>query len=69
MKEKETAELLSIDAAAVLLGLRSRTLDQWRHRGQGPAFVKIGVTVRYRRSDVEAYLETCTVAPQRRAGG
>ena len=31
------------------------TLDQWRRRGRGPLFMKIGGRVLYRLSDVEAF--------------
>ena len=34
------------------------TLAQWRYLGQGPRFMKIGRFVRYRWSDVEAWLGT-----------
>ncbi|MDZ5441758.1 helix-turn-helix domain-containing protein [Micromonospora sp. 4G57] len=33
-----------------------RTLEQWRYRGKGPRFVKVGRDVRYRWEDVDAYL-------------
>jgi predicted DNA-binding transcriptional regulator AlpA len=32
------------------------TLAQWRYLGKGPAFVKVGSAVRYRRSDVMRWL-------------
>ena len=32
-----------------------RTLERWRWKGQGPAFVKVGGRVIYRLEDVEAY--------------
>ena len=32
-----------------------RTLERWRWKGEGPAFVKIGGRVVYRLDDVEAY--------------
>ena len=45
-------------------GISTRTLEQWRWRGEGPKFIKIGGSVRYRVEDVEAYeqqhLLTCT---------
>ncbi|MCD2263266.1 hypothetical protein K3888_11210 [Dietzia aurantiaca] len=31
-------------------------LAQWRYRGQGPRFIKEGRWVRYRRSDVDAWI-------------
>jgi hypothetical protein len=32
-----------------------KTLANWRSRGTGPVFTKIGTSVRYLLSDVEAY--------------
>jgi DNA-binding transcriptional MerR regulator len=41
-----------------LLDVSERTLEYWRYRGLGPAFIRVGRrTVRYRLSDVEAFLE------------
>lgn len=34
------------------------TLTQWRHRKVGPPYLHLGRHVRYRQSDVEAWLET-----------
>jgi excisionase family DNA binding protein len=33
------------------------TVYQWRYRGMGPRGIKVGRHVRYRESDVEAWLE------------
>lgn len=35
-------------------------LAQQRYRGEGPRFVKFGRTVRYRWSDILAYIEAST---------
>ena len=32
-----------------------RTLERWRYTGEGPAYLKIGGRVIYRREDVETY--------------
>ncbi len=32
-----------------------RTLDNWRWRGEGPRYLKIGGRVIYRLEDIEAY--------------
>ncbi len=39
-----------------MLGVAASTIEQWRLRGQGPRFVKLGRSVRYRLSDVNSYL-------------
>jgi excisionase family DNA binding protein len=43
------------EAAEHLRG-KERTLERWRHTGGGPPFVKVGRAVRYRLSDLEAWL-------------
>jgi len=35
-----------------------RTLERWRSIGEGPAWLKLGGRVLYRRKDIEAYEET-----------
>ncbi len=51
-------ELLTTAETAVLLGVGKSTLDQDRLYGRlGLPFVRLGRSVRYRRSDIEAYLE------------
>jgi hypothetical protein len=32
-------------------------LRQWRYLGEGPRYLKVGATVRYRVHDVEAWLK------------
>ncbi len=52
------APLLNQKDAARFLGLSARTLESWRWRGQGPAYVRIGRNrVRYHRRDLEAFLD------------
>lgn len=48
--------LLTTQEAARELRLTKATLEAWRCRGGGPAFVKFGRAVRYRREDLEKFL-------------
>jgi excisionase family DNA binding protein len=48
--------LLTQDEAAELLKLSVRTVERLRVSGTGPKFLKIFRSVRYRPSDVEAWL-------------
>jgi hypothetical protein len=34
------------------------TLRSWRSQGRGPKFIKVGKLVRYRLSDVEAFMDS-----------
>jgi predicted site-specific integrase-resolvase len=38
-------------------GISHRTLERWRMRGGGPAYLKLGERVVYRMKDVEAFEE------------
>jgi excisionase family DNA binding protein len=50
LKEKEAAEYLNLE---------HQTLTRWRWASKGPKFYKIGKrgSIRYRREDLEAYIE------------
>lgn len=55
LKDREVADMLNIS---------ERTLPQWRYLGKYKddlPHYKIGRSVRYRRSDVEAFLRKCRV--------
>ena len=43
--------------AAAYLNVQSSTLEQWRWNGRGPRFSKLGRAVRYRQSDLDAFLD------------
>jgi hypothetical protein len=47
--------------AADLLRLSVRTLQAWRSRAFGPAFVRAGRAIRYRRRDLFAWMDANTV--------
>jgi len=60
-------ELLTTADVAGRLGVPPRTLEQWRYLGRGPAYIKVGnKSVRYRQSDIDAFLDDHRVVP---AGG
>ena len=48
--------LLTVDQAAIYLGLARSTLNKWRCHGGRPTFIKMGRAVRYRRQDLEGFL-------------
>lgn len=55
--------LMTRDEVAETYGVSKRHLELAPSRGDGPAFVRIGRSVRYRPIDVEAWLEANLVRP------
>jgi excisionase family DNA binding protein len=53
--------LLTQSECAELLRLSERTLERLRVSGSGPKFLRIRHSVRYRQTDVEAWLASRTV--------
>jgi excisionase family DNA binding protein len=49
--------LLTPDDVCVRLGIPKNTLYRWRSEGKGPPAYRIGKHLRYRREDVEKWLE------------
>jgi len=59
MNEKPKAPLLNEKQAAMFLGLKPRTLQAWRWSGGGPKYVRLSArAVRYRQSDLDAFVDT-----------
>lgn len=55
-------DLMNEKDLTAFTGLSAPTLRRWRGEGVGPRFVKLGGAVRYRRTDVLAWLETLAEA-------
>jgi len=49
--------LLSVGELAKYLGVPVATLYAWRYRGEGPPGFRVGRHLRYRWSDVQAWIE------------
>lgn len=61
MATNETDSIFLIDSkeAAFVLGISSRTLANWRCKGRGPAYIRLGKKrspVMYRVSDVQDWI-------------
>jgi len=55
--ESNLNQLMTEKEAAALICYTPRALQNWRLRGGGPKYVKIGRSVRYQRSDVLEFIE------------
>ena len=66
-QEKARAEpaVMNTANAAAYLDMRPGPLEIWRSTRRGPPYIKVGRSVRYRRSDLDAWLDqrTHTAAP------
>ena len=57
----QSARALTEREVAELLGLSVATLRAWRHRGNGPRFLRLGRSVRYLPSDVADFVRASAV--------
>ena len=51
-----TLDVMNTKEAAGYVRLGKPTLERFRISGDGPAYVKLGSAVRYRRADLDAWL-------------
>jgi predicted DNA-binding transcriptional regulator AlpA len=52
-----SGRLLDEHRTARYLGLRVKTLRNWRSAGKGPSYIKIGRIVRYRVTELDEFIE------------
>jgi excisionase family DNA binding protein len=65
---EDAAMLFTQAEAADHLRLSERTLKRWRVSGSGPAFVKLGRRVLYRKLDLEEWIASRVVHSTSEAG-
>jgi len=61
--QTSTEQLLTIEQLADVLQIPKQTLYRWRSEGSGPRGMRVGRHVRYRRTDVEAWLDERVAVP------
>ena len=52
-------QLLTEREAAEFLDLQPATLRHWRVQERGPVYYRIGGAIRYHRTDLMSFLDTC----------
>ena len=57
MEAVMSTELLTPGQASEVVGLSAKTLAHYRVSGEGPHFYKIGRFVRYKRCDLDTWIE------------
>jgi len=59
-------EWINEKIAAEMTGLAVQTFRNWRHWGKGPAYSKVGRSVRYALRDVQNYFQSRRIDPESR---
>lgn len=54
--------LLDTPGAGAYLGMPPDTLAYWRSMRTGPTFIRLGKHIRYRRADLDAYVQAQSVS-------
>ena len=60
MKEK----LLNVREASEILGVKAKTLYEWKYRKQNLPFVKVGKSLKIREQDLLDFIERNTKKPE-----
>ena len=55
-------EVMTTIEAAEYVGLKKPTMERFRFLGQGPAYCKLGGAVRYRKRDLDEWLDSRLVS-------
>lgn len=61
MSKDQNDEKMGQNAAAKYLSIHPNTLANMRNNGKGPNYYRIGTKILYKKTDLDAYLETCRV--------
>lgn len=56
-------ELFDESGAGAYLRKAPGTLKQWRYLGEGPAYVRVGRSIRYLKADLDAFLASNRIDP------
>jgi excisionase family DNA binding protein len=60
-----TEDLMTPGQVASYLSVAEQTLANWRSKGEGPRYVRVGTSVRYKREAIESWLKIRTVGSTR----
>ena len=59
MQNGQQDKLISPEALGELVDVPVATIYKWRTTGKGPRGLRVGKHLRYRMSDVDAWLDAC----------
>jgi excisionase family DNA binding protein len=62
--ETMESSAFSLRTASQYLGVSQAALRTWKRQGHGPAYFRAGKLLRYRKSDLDAWIEARRVCPE-----
>ncbi len=65
---RTTAQWLSLQDVARTLGFHEQTIRRWCRDGRGPRYFRFGLSYRFLREDVDAWLEERVAESRARQG-
>lgn len=60
---------MSSKGASAYVGCSEASLRLWRSKGQGPRYFRAGKLVRYRKTDLDSWIEARLNEPERKGDG
>lgn len=63
-EERMGNDRLIPDKAAHYIGISVHLLNKWRSQGKGPPYYKLGGIVKYKRKDLDEWVEAQRVTPE-----
>lgn len=64
IETSDSQELFDDNEVAPMMRVLPQTLPVWRSQGKGPAYLKLGRRVFYRRADILAWMEAQVIQPK-----
>lgn len=61
--------LVTTPRAAELLGVSPKTVEDWRLKGRGPRFIRLGKAIRYSMKDLEDFVAASVASSTSDQGG
>lgn len=64
METSTPQDRLTVEEAALYMKSKKQTLDFYRHKGVGPAYIKFRKRVFYLKKDLDDYIQNHRITPE-----
>jgi excisionase family DNA binding protein len=66
MEAASSNNALSLEQASDYIGVSEAAMRSWKRGGKGPAFFRAGKLLKFRKSDLDAWIEARLVKPEQK---